>query len=105
MNLASHAACGSGSHASRPGVRQALTAALALAWVCGSGIASGQTANVTLYGSLRLDFESVRASHATDGTAVVSTNRVNSNASRFGMRGEEALGRDGKPYFKSKRVS
>src|SRR5437867_2435086 len=99
MNLASPAACGSGSCTFRTRQRKTLTTIAALALVGASGIAFGQTANVTLYGSLRLDFENVRASNATNGASVVSTNRVNSNQSRFGMRGEEALGKGWKAIF------
>jgi predicted porin len=61
--------------------------------------AQAQTANVTLYGSVRLAFENVRASSSVTGANVVSTNRVSSNSSRFGFKGEEDLGGGLKAIF------
>ncbi len=55
--------------------------------------AQAQTANVTLYGRLNLDYEFVKAAGAGDTTgndAVV--HRLSSNSSRFGLRGSESLG-------------
>jgi predicted porin len=81
--------------------------AVAVAGVLGAPLAAhAQTANVTLYGRLNLDFEVVNGA-TCDGATVPSGNtpcgnppstknprvsRVSSNSSRFGMRGSEALG-------------
>ena len=60
--------------------------------------AQAQTANVTLYGRLNLTMEAVSGSQAQSAlngstTAVNRTlYRVNSNSSRLGVRGSEALG-------------
>src|SRR5512144_2738741 len=79
--------------------------AVAVAGVLGAPLAAhAQTANVTLYGRLNLDFEVVNgrtcdgASTPTGnnpcpgGTTNPNVTRVSSNSSRFGMRGSEALG-------------
>ena len=79
--------------------------AVAVAGVLGAPLAAhAQTANVTLYGRLNVDFEVVNGA-TCDGAPVPSgTNpcpggtknpnvtRLSSNSSRFGMRGSEALG-------------
>ena len=81
--------------------------AVAVAGVLGAPLAAhAQTANVTLYGRLNLDFEVVNGA-TCDAASVPSGNtpcgnppstknprvsRVSSNSSRFGMRGSEALG-------------
>ncbi len=52
--------------------------------------AQGQIANVRLYGNLNLDFELIRAKQQDDTNPIV--NRVSSNSSRFGVRGNEYLG-------------
>src|SRR6478735_10130358 len=81
--------------------------AVAVAGVLGAPLAAhAQTANVTLYGRLNLDFEVVNGA-TCDAASVPSGNtpcgnppstknprvsRVSSNSSRFGMRGTEALG-------------
>src|ERR1043166_942363 len=60
--------------------------------------AQAQTANVTLYGRLNLDFEFVKGQQALgacgDPTSACNptVNRLSSNSSRFGMRGTESLG-------------
>jgi predicted porin len=53
--------------------------------------AQGQIANVQLYGNLNLDFELVRGRQVDDTNPIV--NRLSSNSSRFGVRGNEYLGR------------
>ena len=52
--------------------------------------AQAQTANVTLYGRLNLDFEFVNGKQADGSNPTV--NRLSSNSSRFGVRGTESLG-------------
>src|SRR5437016_6553887 len=52
--------------------------------------AQAQTANVTLYGRLNIDFEFVKGKQADGSDPTV--NRLSSNSSRFGMRGTESLG-------------
>jgi predicted porin len=65
--------------------------AVAVAGVLGAPLAAhAQTANVTLYGRLNVDFEVVNG-RQPDGTNPTVT-RLSSNSSRFGMRGTEALG-------------
>ena len=76
--------------------------------------AQAQTANVTLYGRLNLDFEFVKGrscaaatapiagapgtvagcnpTPTTDNSQNTTVNRLSSNSSRFGMRGTESLG-------------
>jgi predicted porin len=76
--------------------------------------AQAQTANVTLYGRLNIDFEFVKGKTcaaatapvtgapgtaagcnvglATESTTNPTVNRLSSNSSRFGMRGTESLG-------------
>jgi predicted porin len=79
--------------------------AVAVAGVLGAPLAAhAQTANVTLYGRLNVDFEVVNGqtcdnagvpgSSATcaTGTRNPTVTRLSSNSSRFGMRGTEALG-------------
>jgi len=81
--------------------------AVAVAGVLGAPLAAhAQTANVTLYGRLNVDFEIVNGA-TCDGAPNPSGNtpcgnpqvtknptvtRLSSNSSRFGMRGSEALG-------------
>ena len=79
--------------------------AVAVAGVLGAPLAAhAQTANVTLYGRLNIDFELVNGK-TCDGAAVPSGNnpcptgtrnptvtRLSSNSSRFGLRGTESLG-------------
>ena len=65
--------------------------AVAVAGVLGAPLAAhAQTANVTLYGRLNLDFEVVKG-RQPDGSNPTVT-RVSSNSSRFGIRGTESLG-------------
>lgn len=56
-----------------------------------SSAASAQIADVHLYGSLNLDFELISGRQQDDTNPTV--NRVSSNSSRFGIRGNEYLGR------------
>jgi len=53
-------------------------------------IAHAQTANVTLYGRVNLDYEIVNGRQADGSNPKV--NRLSSNSSRFGLRGVELLG-------------
>ena len=76
--------------------------ALAVAGVFALPLAAqAQTANVTLYGSLRLGLANVRASNpSTPGVSKpVSETRVDSNSTRFGLKGEETLAGDLKAIF------
>ena len=52
--------------------------------------AQAQTANVTMYGRLNLDFEFVKGKQADGSDPTV--NRLSSNSSRWGVRGTESLG-------------
>jgi predicted porin len=66
--------------------------AVAVAGICGIPLAAqAQTANVTLYGRLNLDFEIVNGSQPENG-GNPNVARLSSNSSRFGMRGVESLG-------------
>src|SRR5437763_1619823 len=65
----------------------------AFALACASALPAavqGQIANVRLYGNLNLDFELVSGKQPDDTNPTV--NRVSSNSSRFGGRGNEYLG-------------
>jgi predicted porin len=65
--------------------------AVAVAGVLGAPLAAhAQTANVTLYGRLNVDFEVV-SGRQPDGSNPHVT-RLSSNSSRFGLRGTESLG-------------
>jgi predicted porin len=65
--------------------------AVAVAGVLGAPLAAhAQTANVTLYGRLNVDFELVNG-RQPDGSNPTVT-RLSSNSSRFGLRGTESLG-------------
>jgi predicted porin len=61
--------------------------------------AQAQTANVTLYGSLRVGLVGVAASDSTAGKSTQSMTRVDSNSTRFGFKGEEDLGGGMKAIF------
>ncbi|MDP4029040.1 MAG: porin [Gallionella sp.] len=50
------------------------------------------TGNVSVYGKINMDFESVKNDKTTVATTDKSVNRVQSNASRFGVKGSEDLG-------------
>ncbi len=63
--------------------------ALAVAAVVGSVAASAQTANVTIYGSIRNAIESATYKGPTSS---VRNNTVESISSRWGLRGSESLG-------------
>ncbi len=65
--------------------------AVAVAGVLGAPLAAhAQTANVTLYGRLNVDFEVVNGRQADGSNPHVT--RLSSNSSRFGVRGTESLG-------------
>src|SRR6478736_6328142 len=65
--------------------------AVAVAGVLGAPLAAhAQTANVTLYGRLNVDFELVNGRQPDGSNPTVS--RLSSNSSRFGVRGTESLG-------------
>jgi predicted porin len=64
--------------------------ALAVAGVLSAPLAAqAQTANVTLYGRLNLTMEAVQLGNSTAENWIY---RVNSNSSRFGIKGTESLG-------------
>jgi predicted porin len=52
------------------------------------------TTDVTLYGRVNMDFESVKNDRVPAVTTANSANRVQSNASRIGVKGSKALGGD-----------
>lgn len=71
-------------------------------------LALADSANVTFYGKLIADVESVKSDKATGVNVVIpagatgtsyTANRVVSNASRFGLKGEEDLGDGLKSFF------
>jgi predicted porin len=65
--------------------------AVAVAGVLGAPLAAhAQTANVTLYGRLNVDFEIVKGKQPDGSNPTVS--RLSSNSSRLGVRGTESLG-------------
>jgi predicted porin len=64
--------------------------ALAVAGLLAAPLAQAQTANVTLYGRLNIDAEVVNGKQANGQNPNVY--RVNTNSSRFGIRGTESLG-------------
>ena len=67
--------------------------ALAAAAAIAPSITHAQSGPVTLYGTLYIDFESVKASGGTTpANDFLSRNRVSSNSSNFGFRGIEPLG-------------
>lgn len=49
---------------------------------------------ITFYGRVNADFESVKSDKVSVATTAKSVNRVQSNASRFGLKGSEGLGDD-----------
>lgn len=49
---------------------------------------------ITFYGRVNADFESVKSDKVSAVTTAKSVNRVQSNASRFGLKGSEGLGDD-----------
>ena len=51
-----------------------------------------ETGNVSVYGKINMDFESVRNDKTTVAATARSVNRIQSNASRFGVKGSETLG-------------
>ncbi len=65
--------------------------ALAIASALTAPAAFADTSNVTVYGLLNADFESVKSSDVGAGVSN-SLNRVSTNASRFGIKGTEDLG-------------
>lgn len=75
--------------------------ALAVAALVGTTAASAQTANVTLYGGLRLAMESARYSGVTAAGAPVSARILSQEniSSRWGMRGSESLGGGMNAFF------
>ena len=63
--------------------------AVAIAGLLAAPLAQAQTANVTLYGRLNMDFEFVNGRHANNTNPTLP---CSSNSSRFGLRGTESLG-------------
>src|SRR5213080_759913 len=65
--------------------------AVAVAGVLAAPLAAqAQTANVTLYGRLNIDYEIINGKQADGSNPTVS--RLSSNSSRLGVRGTESLG-------------
>jgi predicted porin len=62
-------------------------------------VARAQAANVTIYGIMDVDLEVVSASASTAGVSIPSRERVTSNSSRLGFRGEEPLGNGMSAWF------
>ena len=75
--------------------------ALAVAGATFAPVVMAQSANpVTLYGTLNIDLETVKAVGAAGtGANAGSRNRVSSNSSNFGIRGTEDLGGGLKAFF------
>ena len=75
--------------------------ALAVAGATFAPAVMAQTANpVTLYGTLNVDFESVKATGAAGtGANASSRNRVSTNSANLGFRGTEDLGGGLKAFF------
>ena len=72
-------------------VLRRLAALLLIAGVTAAPEARAQFVNVSLYGSLNLDLELVNGTQSDGANPTVV--RVSSNSSRFGLRGNEYLGR------------
>src|SRR5438034_6837524 len=70
--------------------------AVAVAGVLAAPLAAqAQTANVTLYGRLNIDYELVNGRQVPDASgnqANPTVSRLSSNSSRLGVRGTESLG-------------
>jgi len=68
--------------------------AIAIAGVLAAPLAQAQTANVTLYGRINVDTEVLinAKQDVTGGSIKQNLYRVQSNSSRFGIRGSESLG-------------
>ena len=75
--------------------------ALAVAGAIFAPTAMAQTANpVTLYGTLNVDFEAVKATGAAGtGANADRRNRVSTNSANLGFRGTEDLGAGLKAFF------
>ena len=56
--------------------------------------AANTASGITFYGRVNIDFESVKNDKVSAVTTAKSANRVQSNASRFGLKGSEGLGDD-----------
>jgi predicted porin len=75
------------------GMNKKLLALAVAAAVSTPAVALADDSTVTLYGTLFIDFENVKADGGPSGTAgVPSRNRVSSNSSNIGIRGVEPLG-------------
>jgi predicted porin len=72
-------------------MKETLVAIVLASAVALSAPALGQIANVRLYGTLNLDFELISGRQPDDSNPTV--NRLSSNSSRLGVRGNEYLGR------------
>ena len=57
-----------------------------------SAPALAETGNASVYGKINVDFESVSIDKVTVATTAIGVERVQSNASRFGVKGSAALG-------------
>lgn len=72
--------------------KQLIIAALATAAFPAPALA--EIGNVSVYGRVNLDLESVKNDKVSVATTARSANRVQSNASRFGLKGSEDIGDD-----------
>ena len=67
--------------------------AVAIAGLLAAPLAQAQTANVTLYGRANMNMAFVNGGQASEaGNTNPTVFRVDSNSSRFGIRGTESLG-------------
>jgi predicted porin len=73
--------------------------ALAVVGALSAPAALAQGTNVTLYGTLNVDFERVEAKDSEIGAELDARNRVSSNSSNIGFRGTEDLGNGLKAIF------
>jgi len=73
------------------GMNKRLIALAVAAAVSAPAVVLADDSTVTLYGTLNVDFENVKADGGS-GTAIPSRNRVSSNSSNIGFKGVEALG-------------
>lgn len=69
--------------------KKLIVAALAAAF---SIPASAATLNVDVYGKINVNLESVKTDKVSAATTAMSANRIQSNASRFGVKGVQPLG-------------
>ncbi|MES2355942.1 MAG: porin [Pseudomonadota bacterium] len=76
-----------------------LIALAVAAAVSAPAVVLADDSTVTLYGTLNMDFENVKADGAATGANIPSRNRVTQNSSNIGFRGAEDLGGGLKAVF------